>query len=223
MIELSTLQKIAVIIPPFVLAVVVHEAAHGWVADKLGDPTARKMGRITLNPFPHIDPFNTIILPILLYLASGIIFGSAKPVPINPYNFRKPKRDMAFSSLAGPTVNILMAALFAFILRFAISPLEGNIPEGLWGWLIVPLSLMLTFGVLINVVLAVLNLLPIPPLDGSRIVYWLLPEKQGMAYYRLEPYGIFIILILFWLNILGKIVLPIIRPILHVLLGHPIL
>jgi Zn-dependent protease len=222
--ELNTIQKIAVMALPLVFAIVLHEVAHGWVADKLGDHTARDMGRLTLNPIPHIDLFGTIIMPILLFvITSGrFVFGSAKPVPINPYNFKNPKKDMALSSLAGPAANLVMALVFTFLLRIVIAGLEGKVPQFYWDWLIIPLSYMLVYGIIINVVLAVLNLIPIPPLDGSRVVYWLLPDKQAASYYRLEPYGMFIILALFAFGFLGRIMTPIVSFLLTLLLGEKV-
>jgi Zn-dependent protease len=220
--ELSLIQKITVMALPLVFAIVFHEVAHGWVANRLGDHTARDMGRLTLNPIPHIDLFGTIIMPLMLFIITDgrFVFGSAKPVPINPYNFKNPKRDMALSSLAGPLVNLAMALLFTVTLR-ALMPLLGPVlPKALWQWFAVPLGLMLSYGVIINVVLAVLNLIPIPPLDGSRVAYWLLPAKQGAAYYRLEPYGMFIILGLFALGILGRVMGPVVGFILMALLGE---
>ena len=222
--ELNTIQKIAVMALPLVFAIVLHEVAHGWVADKLGDHTARDMGRLTLNPIPHIDLFGTIIMPLLLFVVTNgrFVFGSAKPVPINPYNFKNPKKDMALSSLAGPGVNLLMAVVFTFLLRFVIAGLEGKIPETYWKWFFLPMSYMLVYGIIINVVLAVLNLIPIPPLDGSRVVYWLLPDKQAASYYRLERYGMFIILALFAFGALGWIMTPIVSFILTLLLGEKV-
>jgi Zn-dependent protease len=222
--ELNTIQKIAVMVLPLVFAIVLHEVAHGWVADKLGDHTARDMGRLTLNPIPHIDLFGTIIMPLLLFvITSGrFVFGSAKPVPINPYNFKNPKKDMAISSLAGPAANLVMAIVFTFLLRVVIAGLEGKVPQAYWNWLFMPLSYMFVYGIMINVILAVLNLIPIPPLDGSRVVYWLLPEKQGAAFYRLEPYGMFIILALFAFGFLGRIMTPIVSFLLTLLLGEQV-
>ncbi len=219
--ELSTIQKIAVMAMPLVFAIVFHEVAHGWVAFRLGDPTARMMGRLTLNPIPHIDLIGTIIMPLaLFFLTDGrMIFGYAKPVPIDPRYFKDPKKGMALSALSGPGVNIAMAVLFAFLLRVVLMGLEGAVPEPAWSWFAVPVSLMLGYGIIINVVLAVLNLLPIPPLDGSRVVYWLLPERMAASYYRLEPYGTFILLALIMFGVLGRIMVPIIRPLLQLLLG----
>src|SRR5512146_1609497 len=133
--ELNTVQKIIVMAPPLIFAIVLHEVAHGWVANKLGDHTARDMGRLTLNPVSHIDLFGTIIMPVLLYVVTSgrFVFGYAKPVPINPYNFKDPKKHMAFSALAGPAVNVAMALIFALVLRGLIL-LDGSIPEPVWSW-----------------------------------------------------------------------------------------
>ena len=221
--ELNAIQKIAVLAVPLIFAIVLHEVAHGWVADKLGDHTARSMGRLTLNPISHIDLFGTIILPILCIMMKGPIFGYAKPVPINPYNFKNPRKGMALSSLAGPGINVAMALAFSFLLRVIMPAIEGFAPKQAWEWFDVPVSLMFGYGVLINVVMAVLNMIPMPPLDGSRVVYWLLPDKQTAAYYRLERYGLLIILALFGLGILGRVISPIIQPILSILLGGDIL
>jgi Zn-dependent protease len=223
--ELNLIQKIAIMAPPLIFAIVLHEVAHGWVANKLGDHTAKDMGRLTLNPISHIDLFGTIIMPILLFVVTNgrFVFGSAKPVPINPYNFQNPKKGMALSSLAGPAVNLIMALTFTFLLRVVIAGLEGRVPRDLWTWFFLPVTYMLFYGVMINVVLAVLNLIPIPPLDGSRVAYWLLPDKQAALYYRLEPYGMFIILGLFGLGILGKMMTPIVGFLLYLLLGEKIM
>lgn len=217
--KLNTIQTIAVLVPPFVFAVILHEVSHGWIAEKLGDPTARDAGRLTLNPLPHIDPMWTIIMPAVLYLTSGFIIGGAKPVPINPYNFKYPKRDMAISSLSGPGVNLVMALFFAVLSRLVLPVLEAVLPAFLWTLVGVPLKLMLVAGVAINVALAAFNLIPIPPLDGSRVLYWLLPENLSGWYYRLEPYGIFILLLLLYFRLLNIIAVPIIYMV-YYLLGH---
>jgi Zn-dependent protease len=217
--ELSTVQKIVVMAPPLVFAIVLHEVSHGWIANRLGDHTARDMGRLTLNPLPHIDIVGTVILPVLCIMSGSPIFGYAKPVPINPYNFKDPKKDMALSSLAGPGINVAMALACSFLLRVVLAGLEGVVPEPFWGWFAQPLTLMLGYGIIINVVLAVLNMIPIPPLDGSRVVYWLLPNRMAAAYYQLERFGIIILMVLMFSGLLGKIMMPVIRPLLAMLLG----
>ncbi|MDH4161246.1 MAG: site-2 protease family protein [Nitrospirota bacterium] len=221
MTELTTIQKIAVMAAPMVFAIVLHEVAHGWVAYRLGDPTAKEMGRLTLNPISHIDLFGTVLMPLMLFVLTDgrMLFGYAKPVPINPAYFKDPKKGMALSALAGPGINIVMAVASSLFLRVVMTGLEGNVPEPYWSWIAVPLTLMLGYAVVINVVLAVLNLIPIPPLDGSRVVYWALPDRQAMMYYRLEPYGTLILMALIMMGVLGKIMTPVIRPLLSLLLG----
>jgi Zn-dependent protease len=182
------------------------------------------MGRLTLNPLPHIDIVGTIIMPLLcMFFLKGIIFGYAKPVPINPYNFQNPKKGMALSSLAGPGINMAMALLFSFLLRVVMPPIKDLVTDQVWKWLAEPIALMLDYGVIINVALAVLNMIPIPPLDGSRLLYWILPNKFAAVYYRLEPFGMIILLALMIFGVLGDIILPIIEPILTLLLGQAIL
>lgn len=222
MTELNTIQKIAVMAMPMVFAIVLHEVAHGWVAFKLGDPTAKQMGRLTLNPISHIDLFGTVLMPLMLFVLTDgrMLFGYAKPVPINPTYFKDPKKGMALSALAGPGVNVVMAVFCSLVLRTVMTGLEGNVPEPYWTRIATPLTLMLGYGVVINVVLAVLNLIPIPPLDGSRVVYWILPHRQAAAYYRLEPYGTIILMVLIMMGVLGKIMTPVIRPLLSLLLGN---
>jgi Zn-dependent protease len=211
-------------IPVLLFAITIHEYSHGKAAYSLGDPTPKLAGRLTLNPISHIDLFGTIIMPVLLFLLTDgrMVFGYAKPVPINPYYFKNPKKGMALSAMAGPGVNMLMAITFSFLLRVVMSGLEGKVPDPYWGWFAAPLSFMFFYGILMNVVLAVLNMIPIPPLDGSRVMFWLLPERQAQAYYRLEPYGMFILLFLIMFGVLGKIITPIIRPILMLLLGESV-
>ena len=219
--ELHIVQKIVVMAPPIIFAIVLHEVAHGWVANRLGDHTARDMGRLTLNPLSHIDLFGTILMPLLLFWATNgrMVFGYAKPVPINPYNFQNPKKGMALSSLAGPGINLVMAISFAVILRLVLPAIAQITPRDAWNWFGPPLVLMCQSGVIINVVLGVLNMIPIPPLDGSRVVYWLLPDKQAALYYQLERYGFVILMLLLAFNILGKIIGPLIDPLLSILLG----
>jgi len=172
-------------LPALFVALVVHEYAHGFVAHKLGDNTAKFMGRLTFNPFAHIDPFGTIILPLMLILTrSPIVFGYAKPVPVNFYNLRNPKKDMIWVGLAGPLANFIVAALTFLILMTGV---VGH--TGIFGFLITVM--------LINLVLGVFNLIPIPPLDGSRILMGLLPRKLAVLYARITPmHGMIILIIL---------------------------
>lgn len=205
MIELSLVQKITVWILPVLFAITVHEVAHGWMASKLGDTTAKMLGRLTLNPFKHIDLIGTIILPILLLFIGGFIFGWAKPVPVTWQNLKHPKRDMAFVALAGPMANFIMAFIWTLVIKLGLIsiPLLGDA-----GYL---LAYMGQAGIIINVVLMVLNLLPIPPLDGSRILISLLPARLGEGLSRIEPYGFFIILGLLATGLLSHILSPFIR------------
>jgi Zn-dependent protease len=220
--ELNTIQKIAVMALPLIFAIVLHEVAHGWVANKLGDHTARDQGRLTLNPLSHIDLFGTVLMPLLCILLNSPIFGYAKPVPINPYNFKNPRKGMALSSLAGPGINLALAVAFVLILRLLIA-MNGQVAQPYWNWFSTPVSYMLVYGIMINVVLAVINLIPIPPLDGSRVAYWLLPDKAAAAYYRLERYGIVIVLALFYFGFLGKVISPIVELVFKLLIGTELL
>jgi len=176
-----------------VFSAILHEVAHGFVADRFGDPTARLMGRLTLNPKPHIDPMMTIFLPLLLlFSGSPVIFGGAKPVPVDPYNFREGRKDMALVSLAGPGTNIILAVSAALLIRlFSV---------------IAPIDFVLYFlGIVvhINLLLAIFNLLPIPPLDGSKIVALLLPEKDARAYLNIGNMGMAILFFLLFFPIGG--------------------
>jgi Zn-dependent protease len=225
MAELSTIQKIIVMAPPFVFSVILHEIAHGWIAEKFGDPTARNAGRLTLNPIPHIDLIWTIIMPVTLYISTGgsFVVGGAKPVPINPNNFRNPKRDMALSSLAGPGANIVIAIFCAILLRLILPLLSSLFPEDIWQPIALPIELMLSYAAFISIVLAVFNMIPIPPLDGSRILYWLLPDKLAMQYYRLERFGLIILLALIAFRVISAIMWPIISYVAYFILGENVL
>ncbi len=188
--ELSSIQQIAIAIIPLLLAIVVHEVAHGWVALQLGDDTAYRMGRLTLNPLKHIDPIGTILVPLVLILTVGFAFGWAKPVPVNFNNLRNHRRDTALVAVAGPFSNLLRAIIWALIIKLA-SLLPGSMAI-----ITSPLILMSIFGVLINAILMVFNLIPIPPTDGGRIATSLLPPRLGYQLSRVEPYGLFIIIAL---------------------------
>ncbi|MDA0738312.1 MAG: site-2 protease family protein [Nitrospirae bacterium] len=200
------------VILPLMAAVVLHEYAHGWVAHYFGDDTAQSQGRLTLNPVKHIDPFGTIIVPLLCLLApGGFLFGWAKPVPVNPNRLRNPRRDMALVAAAGPAMNFVLAIGSGILLAmiYAIDPtLKANWPpqpgieprEDLLGMLLLPLTAMLLFSVIINTLLFAFNLVPIPPLDGGRILTSLLPYRSALALSRIEPYGMFILLGLFFFD-----------------------
>ena len=200
---------IAVVVLPLLFAITSHEAAHGWVSNKLDDKTALMMGRVTLNPLKHIDPFGTVILPILILILSKFTFafGWAKPVSIAWQNLRKPRRDMALVAIAGPLSNLLMALLWAAIAKlsvtFAVNAVNPVVKT-------VTLFFYHTglFGILINLVLMLLNLIPVPPLDGSRVVSAILPPKAAYAYSKIEPYGIWILLGLLIFGLLGQLLLP---------------
>jgi len=200
--DLNLIQQVAVWALPVLFAITVHEVAHGWVAKQLGDPTAMMLGRLTLNPLKHIDPVGTILVPLILIMAGGVIFGWAKPVPVTAENLHHPKRDMALVAVAGPTANLIMAILWALIMKLALM-----LPGGMMG-LALPLTYMAGSGITINILLMVLNLLPVPPLDGSRVVAGFLPDPLAWKFSRIEQYGLIILLILMVTGILGKIMWP---------------
>jgi len=187
---------------PILFAITLHEAAHGYVARYFGDMTAYREGRISLNPIHHIDPFGTILLPILTFWATNgnFMFGWAKPVPVNFGALRHPKKDMLWVALAGPAANLFMALCWAAIAKIALQ-MQGS-------YFALPLHEMALQGVQINIVFMVLNLIPIPPLDGGRIAVSLLPHRQAFQFSRIEPYGMFILIILLITNILGLILWP---------------
>ena len=210
----TLVQKISIYVIPTLLAIILHEVSHGWVADRLGDSTARYSGRLTLNPLAHIDLFGTVILPLILLITPGnFIFGYAKPVPINPYNLRNPRRDMIWVSLSGILTNLALAAVSAMLFRFVASASPGS-----WSLIAIPLAMMLRVSVMINIILAVFNAIPIPPLDGGRVLAHLLPPEQAAVFSKLEPFGFIIILLLFFTGVIDFI-WPIIRFFMALFLG----
>lgn len=198
------IQKIAIWALPLIFAITLHEVAHGYIASWFGDQTARLSGRLSLNPIKHIDPIGTILLPLIMIIArSNFIFGWAKPVPVDPRNLRNPRRDMALVALGGPIANLLMAIFWAGILKLGtLLSNDGN------QWFGPFMVLTGSAGVLINIVLAVLNLIPIPPLDGSKVLASILPRRAAYYYYQLEPYGLIILIVLLFSRVLNIILIP---------------
>jgi len=210
------LEAITIWALPVIFAITLHEAAHGWVASKLGDPTARSLGRITANPLKHIDIMGTVIVPIILIVLGGFVFGWAKPVPVDARNFKNPLKDMAIVAAAGPASNLLMACFWVLIMAFALHWLESD------QWIQRPLALMAQAGVIINLVLMVLNLLPLLPLDGGRVVTGFLSPRAAMNFMKIEPYGLIILLLLLFTGILGKILGPVVgelQAVLYAIIG----
>jgi len=200
--DLTVVQKIVIFALPVIFAITVHEAAHGYAAKHFGDMTAFNAGRITLNPLKHIDPFGTIILPALTIMLGGVLFGWAKPVPVDFRRLRNPKKDMLWVAAAGPASNLVMAIFWALVMKFSM-----HMPEAF----ALPMALMGKAGVTINIVLMVLNLLPLPPLDGGRIAVSLLPMNLARPFAQLERYGFIILIILLFSGVLGRILDPLIN------------
>ena len=204
MAHLSVIQMFAIWAVPVLFAITIHEVAHGWMALRLGDRTAMMLGRLTINPIKHIDPVGTLLVPTITLMLGGFIFGWAKPVPVTWENLKKPKRDMTLVALAGPLANLTMAGLWIAVMKL-----------GLWlgntsAWFGDPLVYMGAAGTIINTLLMVLNLVPLPPLDGGRVMTGLLPGPLAWKYSRLEAYGFLIIVILIATNVLGRVLWPII-------------
>jgi Zn-dependent protease len=205
--------KLSIMLVPALMAITCHEVSHGFVADKFGDNTARYMGRLTLNPLKHLDIFGTLMVFIV-----GI--GWAKPVPVNFNNLRHPKRDMIWVAAAGPITNFCLAFLSALVMR-GLAAFGESIPDAYPLQLFIdPVLLMLAFSVYINLLLAIFNLIPVPPLDGGRVAVGLLPYRQSAAYARIEPFGmIIIILLVFFTNVFGYVISPVLNMGIHLLAG----
>jgi len=210
---MNKIQLLAVIALPVLFAITVHEAAHGWVASRLGDSTAKMLGRVTLNPFKHIDPIGTLIVPLATFLLTGFLFGWAKPVPVNERNLRNRRWDMALVAVAGPGANLLMAAIWGLAVQIGLA---------LWGsfqWLALPLVYMGAAGVLINVILMVLNLFPLLPLDGGRVLNALMPPAMSARFSQLEPYGLILLVALLVTGLLSAILSPVISATIGIMPG----
>lgn len=204
MLELSTVQRIVIWILPVLFAITLHEAAHAWMAARLGDTTAKSLGRLSFNPVKHIDLIGTILVPIVVLVLSqfSFVFGWAKPVPIDSRMFHKPRRDLALATAAGPLANLIMAFLWAICLKIGYMLHPSTSTTALF------MALTGQAGIIINLVLAYLNLIPLPPLDGGRIMASMLPLKQALQYQKIEPYGLFILFFLIFTGVLGWLIRP---------------
>lgn len=203
MLEMTPIQMIAISILPLLFAITLHEVAHGYVASLFGDQTAKLSGRLSLNPLKHVDLIGTIVVPLVLWLLTNFIFGWAKPVPVDQRNLRNPRRDMAIVALAGPFANILMAVLWGALGKGGlILAQQGDT------WIGMPLFLMGAQGIFINVLLAVLNCIPLPPLDGAKVISNILPPRIGYYFYLIEPYSMIILVILLLAGALSFVMMP---------------
>ncbi len=198
-------QEIVLILPGFLLAVTVHEYTHGYIAYRLGDPTAKAAGRLTFNPISHLDPIGTLMLVVTRMI------GWAKPVPVDPRYLRNPRSDMLWISLGGPAANLITAVVLAVLLHGLVFFTGGRVTGQVTTFVVVPLYMILLLGVRINVVLAIFNLIPVPPLDGAKILEGLLPPRQAYQFQKLEPYGFIILIALIFTDAVSYIILPPIR------------
>lgn len=215
----AIVRQIIISVFPILIAITFHELSHGFAANKLGDPTAKMMGRLTLNPIAHIDLFGTILMPLMLIIFTHgqFVFGYAKPVPINPMNFKNPKRDMAISAAAGPAMNIALAIVSKLVIIFILTPLSFVLPQSVVSTVLEPLLVIFWQSGRINIVLAVFNMIPIPPLDGGRVLTGFLPYKQAASFSRIEPYGFMIVILLIVTGIANYFVIPLINLFLSIL------
>ncbi|GAA0406436.1 site-2 protease family protein [Cocleimonas flava] len=199
----SIIYNIAVWSLPVLFAITLHEVAHGWMASKLGDNTAKMLGRLTVNPFKHIDPIGTVVVPLaMVLLQTGFVFGWAKPVPVNMRNLNSPRKDMAIVAAAGPISNLIMAVFWVFIFKLGASVItDPNISEGV--------KAMGQAGIIINLILFIFNLLPIPPLDGSKVLSGIVPPSVSDMMDKIEPYGLFIVIGLLYFGVLNAIISPV--------------
>ncbi|WP_299871287.1 site-2 protease family protein [uncultured Cocleimonas sp.] len=199
----NIIYNIAVWSLPVLFAITIHEVAHGWVASKLGDQTAKMLGRLTLNPFKHIDPIGTVVVPLaMVLLQTGFVFGWAKPVPVNMRNLNSPRKDMAIVAAAGPISNLIMAVFWVFVFKLGSSVItDPNIAKGIMA--------MGQAGIMINLILFVFNLLPIPPLDGSKVLSAIVPPSVSAMMDKIEPYGLFIVIGLLYFGVLNAIISPV--------------
>ncbi len=212
------LAQAAVVVPPLLLAVTLHEAMHGYAAYRLGDGTAKAMGRLTLNPLAHIDPVGTLLVPGVLFVSGApFLFGWAKPVPVNFHRLRRPKQDMTWVAFSGPLANLVLAALSALLFHVLLAASGPGGKESLSRYLLH----MLAFSAHFNVLLAVFNLIPVPPLDGGRILVGILPDPQAYAVSRLEPFGMYLLAALIFLNPFGimGLVWSLVSGLTHLFLG----
>lgn len=210
---INQIQMFAVLALPVLFAITLHEVAHGWVARRLGDRTAEMLGRLTINPLRHIDLVGTVLVPMASWFLAGFLFGWAKPVPVDVRNLHNPRRDMALVALAGPLANLIMALFWGLVVNL------GSLLADSFGSVALFLQLSGIAGILINVFLMVLNLVPLLPLDGGRVLHALLPATWARRFARLEPYGLIILVALLVFGVLGSVLLPVVKAVMGILPG----